>query len=77
MRSAQSGNELTLDRYRSIRAVQEASQPQQRLLLPDTGAPVLPEPTISSPSKALPQPSLQPPPTPQQPPQQPQQQPPQ
>jgi general secretion pathway protein D len=67
MRSAQTGNELTLDRYRSIRAVQEASQPQQRLLLPDTGAPVLPEPTVSSPSKALPQPSLQPPTPPQQP----------
>ncbi|MEO6281189.1 type II secretion system secretin GspD [Roseateles sp.] len=75
MRSAQSGNELTLDRYRSIRAVQEASQPPQRLLLPDTGAPVMPEPTFSSPSKALPQPSLQPPTPPQQPQQVPQQEP--
>ncbi|KQY89063.1 type II secretion system protein GspD [Pelomonas sp. Root1444] len=71
MRNAQSGNELTLDRYRSIRAVQEASQPEQRLLLPDTGAPVLPEPTISPPTKALPQPSLQPPPSPASAPQQP------
>lgn len=59
MRSAQSSNELTLDRYQTIRAVQEASQPQQKLLLPDTGAPVLPEPK-SAPAKALPQPSLQP-----------------
>ena len=58
MRSAQSSNELTLDRYQTIRAVQEQTQPQQRLLLPDTGAPVLPEPK-SAPSKALPQPSLQ------------------
>ncbi|WP_156391702.1 MULTISPECIES: type II secretion system secretin GspD [unclassified Roseateles] len=65
MRSAESGNELTLDRYRSIRAVQEASQPKSKLLLPDTGAPVLPEPTISAPDKALPQPSLQPPTPPQ------------
>ncbi|MFT7723097.1 MAG: type II secretion system secretin GspD [Roseateles sp.] len=44
MRSAQSSNELTLDRYQSIRAVQELNQPAQKLLLPDTGAPVLPEP---------------------------------
>jgi general secretion pathway protein D len=58
MRSAQSSNELTLDRYQTIRAVQEQTQPQQRLVLPDTGAPVLPEPK-SAPSKALPQPSLQ------------------
>jgi len=69
MRSAQSSNELTLDRYQSIRAVQQASQPQQKLLLPDTGAPVMPEPS-SAPAKALPQPSLQPPVQPQSPPQQ-------
>jgi general secretion pathway protein D len=64
MRNAQSSNELTLDRYQTIRAVQELTQPQQKLLLPDTGAPVLPEPK-SAPAKALPQPSLQPPAQPQ------------
>lgn len=64
MRSAQSSNELTLDRYQSIRAAQELTQPQQKLLLPDTGAPVLPEPK-SAPAKALPQPSLQLPTPPQ------------
>ncbi|MFG6465363.1 type II secretion system secretin GspD [Roseateles sp. BYS87W] len=54
MRSADSANQLTLDRYQSIRAVQEGAQPQKSLILPDTGAPVLPEPK-SSPAKALPQ----------------------
>jgi len=52
MRNAQSANELTLDRYQSIRAVQQAAQPQQSAILPDTGAPVLPptpEPKASSP----------------------------
>ncbi len=48
MRSAESANQLSLDRYQSIRAVQEKTQPQQNLLLPDTGAPVLPEPKQQS-----------------------------
>ncbi len=58
MRSADSANQLSLDRYQSIRAVQEGAQPQKSLILPDTGAPVLPQPK-SSPAKALPQQSLQ------------------
>ncbi|MFT7775160.1 type II secretion system secretin GspD [Roseateles sp.] len=61
MRSADSANQLTLDRYQSIRAVQQGSLPQKSLLLPDTGAPLLPEPKASSPDKAMPQSSLQPP----------------
>ncbi|KQV61070.1 type II secretion system protein GspD [Pelomonas sp. Root1217] len=67
MRNADSANQLTLDRYESIRSVQQGSQPQKSLVLPDTGAPVLPEPKTSPPNKALPQPSLQqtPPQTPQ------------
>jgi len=63
MRNADSANQLTLDRYESIRSVQQASQPQKSMILPDTGAPVLPEPKNAPSTKALPQPSLQ---TPQQ-----------
>jgi len=55
MRNADSANQLTLDRYQSIRAVQEGAQPQKSLVLPDTGAPVLPDAKAASPSKALPQ----------------------
>ena len=53
MRNADSANQLTMDRYDSIRAVQQGAQPQKSLLLPDTGAPVLPEPKSASPHKAL------------------------
>ncbi|WP_293504410.1 type II secretion system secretin GspD [Roseateles sp.] len=55
MRSAESANQLTLDRYQSIRAVQEGAQPQKSAILPDTGAPLLPDPKTASPTKALPQ----------------------
>ncbi|MBI3346891.1 MAG: type II secretion system secretin GspD, partial [Burkholderiales bacterium] len=54
MRSADSANQLTLDRYQSIRAVQEGAQPQRNVMLPDTGAPVLPEPKIPA-GKVAPQ----------------------
>lgn len=43
MRSAQSANELTLGRYESIRSNQEGVQPEKSLVLPDTGAPLLPQ----------------------------------
>jgi len=66
LRTAESANRLSMDRYESIRAVQQNTQPTQTLVLPDTGAPVLPEPKTSAPNKALPQPSLQPPQQPQQ-----------
>ncbi len=72
MRNAEGANRLTLDRYESIRAVQQVSQPQKNLMLPDTGSPVLPEPKFAPADKALPQPSLQTPVPPQQPQQPPQ-----
>ena len=43
LRGAQSANDLTLERYESIRARQEQRQPASSFALPDTGAPVLPE----------------------------------
>lgn len=43
MRSAGSTNQLSLDRYESIRAAQQNGQPAKSMLLPDTGAPVLPD----------------------------------
>lgn len=55
LRTAESTNQLSLDRYESIRAVQQNGQPAKNLLLPDTGAPVLPEPKASA-SKIDPQP---------------------
>jgi len=55
LRTADGANQLTMDRYESIRAVQESRQPQKNIMLPDTGAPVLPEPKTSPPNKALPQ----------------------
>ncbi|MBL8276884.1 MAG: type II secretion system secretin GspD [Pelomonas sp.] len=55
LRSAESSNQLTMDRYDSIRAVQQGAQPQKSMLLPDTGAPILPDTQTSSPRKPLPQ----------------------
>ncbi|MGM9484798.1 type II secretion system secretin GspD [Roseateles sp. NT4] len=45
MRTADDGRRLSLDRYESIRALQQQSQPRSDLLLPDTGAPIVPVPT--------------------------------
>jgi len=42
VRSQDGADQLTLDRYESIRALQQNSQPKGKTLLPDTGAPVLP-----------------------------------
>lgn len=42
MRDQKSADELTLDRYEFIRALQQSGQPQSKFALPDTGAPVLP-----------------------------------
>ncbi|MFG6488908.1 type II secretion system secretin GspD [Roseateles sp. BYS78W] len=44
LRTADSANEISLSRYESIRAVQQDLQPAKSVLLPDTGAPVLPDP---------------------------------
>lgn len=42
LRTQQSADQLTLDRYESIRSQQQNSQPKSSIVLPDTGAPVLP-----------------------------------
>jgi general secretion pathway protein D len=42
MRDQKSLDQLTLDRYESIRANQQSAQPRANAVLPDTGAPVLP-----------------------------------
>jgi len=44
LRTASGANQLSLDRYESIRSVQQVNQPTKNFMLPDTGAPVLPEP---------------------------------
>jgi general secretion pathway protein D len=55
LRTADGANQLSLDRYDSIRAIQQDGQPSKNYLLPDTGAPVLPEPKASAPgSKPVP-----------------------
>ncbi|RZJ06497.1 MAG: type II secretion system protein GspD [Rubrivivax sp.] len=43
LRNADTTNALSMDRYESIRSAQQNGQPAKNLLLPDTGAPVLPE----------------------------------
>jgi general secretion pathway protein D len=42
MRNQQSADQLTLDRYETIRALQQVSQPKPSAVLPDTGTPLLP-----------------------------------
>jgi len=42
MRSQQSADQLTLDRYEAIRALQQQGAPAKSYVLPDTGSPVLP-----------------------------------
>lgn len=43
LRSADEAAGLSVDRYEQIRAVQQGVQPDKNVVLPDTGAPVLPE----------------------------------
>lgn len=54
LRTPESANAVTLDRYDAIRAYQQDVQPAKTLVLPNTGAPLLPERPASSP--ALPTP---------------------
>jgi len=42
MRNQQSADQLTLDRYETIRALQQVNQPKPSAVLPVTGAPLLP-----------------------------------
>lgn len=54
LRTPESAMALTMDRYEAIRAYQQESQPKQSLVLPDTGAPILPEKPASAPGTANP-----------------------
>ena len=56
LRTAEGTNQLSLDRYESIRAVQQNIQPTKNWALPDTGVPVLPEPKPAVSGKGAPVP---------------------
>ncbi|MFG6416242.1 type II secretion system secretin GspD [Roseateles sp. DC23W] len=60
LRTAEGANQLSLDRYESIRAVQQAVQPAKHLLLPDTGMPSLPDPQAPVGRVVPPMPTSQP-----------------
>ncbi|WP_440819274.1 type II secretion system secretin GspD [Roseateles sp. 22389] len=49
LRTPESALALTMDRYDAIRAYQQESQPKASMVLPDTGAPILPEKPASAP----------------------------
>ncbi len=66
LRSAEGANQLSLDRYESIRAVQQGVQPSKSLVLPSTGAPMLPEAKTPVVKPAPQQPEAQPQQQPQQ-----------
>ncbi|PIM54634.1 type II secretion system protein GspD [Roseateles chitinivorans] len=55
LRTPESAMALTMDRYDAIRAYQQESQPKQSMVLPDTGAPILPEKPASAPGTTNPQ----------------------
>ncbi|WP_243655812.1 type II secretion system secretin GspD [Roseateles saccharophilus] len=59
LRTADSASQLSMDRYESIRAVQQDLQPGKSLLLPDTGSPVLPDPKLPAGKVAPQQPQQQ------------------
>ncbi|MBV8501616.1 MAG: type II secretion system secretin GspD [Paucibacter sp.] len=42
LRDQENADQISLDRYDSIRALQQNTQPESSLVLPDTGAPVMP-----------------------------------
>jgi len=61
LRDQPSADQVTLDRYESIRAAQQGAQPAKSLMLPDTGAPLLPvTPAAPAASQPATQPSNQP-----------------
>jgi len=54
MRDQKGADQVTLDRYDAIRALQQDTQPEKKFVLPDTGAPVLPPaPAASGPQVPL------------------------
>ena len=54
LRTPESALALTMDRYDAIRAYQQESQPKPSMVLPDTGAPILPEKPASAPGSTPP-----------------------
>ncbi len=54
LRTPESALALTMDRYDAIRAYQQESQPKASMVLPDTGAPILPEKPASAPGSTPP-----------------------
>ncbi len=54
LRTPENAAALSLDRYDAIRAYQQEVQPKSNLVLPDTGAPVLPEKPASAPGVTTP-----------------------
>ena len=59
LRDQPSADQVTLDRYEMIRAAQQGTQPKSSIVLPDTGAPLLPA-TPTAPTPAASQPATQP-----------------
>ncbi|WP_255370325.1 type II secretion system secretin GspD [Roseateles sp. YR242] len=49
LRTPENSNQITVDRYDAIRAYQQEVQPAKTLVLPNTGAPLIPEKPASSP----------------------------
>lgn len=54
IRSPEAAGALTVDRYDAIRALQQGAQPEEKLLLPSTGSPLLPERPAAKPVPAAP-----------------------
>lgn len=54
LRTPENAAALTMDRYDAIRAYQQDAQPKSNLVLPDTGAPLLPEKPASAPGNFSP-----------------------
>ncbi|WAC73288.1 type II secretion system secretin GspD [Roseateles sp. SL47] len=54
LRTPESANQVSIDRYDAIRAYQQEVQPKNTLVLPNTGAPLIPEKPASSPTLPTP-----------------------
>jgi general secretion pathway protein D len=54
IRTPSDASRLTVDRYDAIRAVQESAQPEDKMLMPIEGAPLIPERRASQPVPASP-----------------------
>jgi general secretion pathway protein D len=54
IRTPSDASRLTVDRYDAIRAVQESAQPEEKMLMPIEGAPLIPERRPAQPVPASP-----------------------